>query len=263
VALRDILSRSSILLLIAIQLNRSSARHPVPQLYPIAYSNTIKIHLKKTGFHQQSFGSSLNYSTGLAHFPTLAHIKYLRMSYEFAEGYKIRDQGATHFLTFSIMGWIDVFSRQRYRDIILNSFQFCRRNKDLKIGAYVIMSNHIHTIWTASHNNLSDILRDFKTYTSKAITTSIQNDPESRREWLLYMFNYFANGTNANDLYKVWTGNNHPEEIHSDSFMKTKLNYIHENPVRAGLVKEPSHYLYSSAADYEGKKGITEIDLLY
>jgi REP element-mobilizing transposase RayT len=84
------------------------------------------------------------------------------MSYEFAEGFKIRDQSATHFLTFSIMGWIDIFSRQRYRDLILESFQFFREKKGLRIGAYVIMSNHIHTIWTATNSNLSDIIRDFK-----------------------------------------------------------------------------------------------------
>lgn len=185
------------------------------------------------------------------------------MSYENAEGFKIRDQSATHFLTFTIAGWIDIFSRQRYRDIVINSFQFCRHQKGLQIGAYVIMSNHIHTIWTAPGSNLSDIIRDFKTFTSKAITASIQTEPESRREWLLYMFNFFANRTNKNDYFKVWTSNNHPEVIYSDRFLKCKLNYIHENPVRAGLVAEPLHFLYSSAADYAGRKGITEIDLLY
>lgn len=185
------------------------------------------------------------------------------MSYEFAEGYKIRDQSATHFLTFTIMGWINIFSRKLYRDIILDSVQFCRKNKGLHVGGYVIMSNHIHFIWTATNNNLSDIIRDFKTYTSKEITQAIKNEPESRRSWLLYMFNYYANRTNANDYFKVWTGNNHPEEILSHSFMKTKLDYIHENPVRAGLVAEPHHYLYSSASNYIGTKGIAEIDFLY
>ncbi len=185
------------------------------------------------------------------------------MSYDFAEGYKIRNQSALHFLTFTIMGWVDIFSRQRYRDLILDSFKFCRENKALKIGAYVIMSNHIHTIWKAAHANLSDIIRDFKTFTSRAITDSIKNEPESRRDWLLYMFRFFGNCTQANQEFKVWTGNNHPEEIFSDSFLRTKLNYIHENPVRAGLVAEASNYLYSSAADYENKKGLIEIDLLF
>jgi len=77
------------------------------------------------------------------------------------------------------------------------------------------------------------------------------------------MFKFYANRTAANDIFKVWTGNNHPEELHSESFMRCKLNYIHENPVRAGLVTEPSHYLYSSASNYEGKKGLIDIDLLF
>ena len=158
------------------------------------------------------------------------------MSYEFAEGYKIRDQSAIHFLTFSIMGWIDIFSRQRYRDLILESFQFCRVNKNLRIGAFVIMTNHIHTIWTAADSNLSDIIRGFKTFTSKIITQTIETTTESRREWLLYMFQFYANRTAANDQFKVWTNNNHPEEIRSEHFLRTKLNYIHENPVKAELV---------------------------
>jgi Transposase and inactivated derivatives len=185
------------------------------------------------------------------------------MSYEFTGGYKIRDQGATHFLTFTIMGWIDIFTRKCYRDLILESFKFCREKKSLQIGAYVIMSNHIHTIWTAPNRNLSDIVRDFKTYTSQAITDMIKKEHESRREWLLYMFRFFGNGTNANEEFKVWTSDNHPEEIYSDAFLQTKLNYIHQNPVKAGLVEKASHYLYSSAANYEGKKGLIEIDPLF
>lgn len=184
------------------------------------------------------------------------------MSYTFTGGYKIRNQDATHFLTFTIAGWVDIFSRQRYRDIVLESFSFCRKRKGLMLGAYVIMSNHIHTIWTARNNNLSDLLWDFKTYTSKAITASVVTEPESRKEWLLYMFHFFANGTNANEQFKVWTGDNHPEEIFSHSFLRSKLNYIHLNPVRAGLVSAPADYLYSSAANYEGKKGLIEIDFL-
>ncbi|NII27884.1 transposase [Pseudoflavitalea sp. X16] len=185
------------------------------------------------------------------------------MTYEKADGYKIRNQTATHFLTFTTMGWIDIFSRQRYRDIIINSFQYCRQNKGLRIGAFVIMSNHVHTIWTADKANLSDVVRDFKTFTSKAITQSIADEPESRREWLLYMFKFYAAPVASNDYYKIWTNNNHPEEIHSGDFMRAKLNYTHNNPVRAGLVAEPHDYLYSSAPNYQGKKGVMEIDFLF
>lgn len=185
------------------------------------------------------------------------------MSYEFAEGYKIRDQSSTHFLTFTVEGWIDIFSRKRYRDIIMESLKYCIENKGLKLGAYVIMSNHIHFIWTATNNNLSDIIRDFKTFTSKAILKSIQEEPESRKQWLLYMFQFFANRTSKNDVFKLWTNNNHPEAIYSQDFLLTKLNYIHQNPVRAGIVEEAEHYIYSSASNYASGKGIIEIDYLF
>jgi putative transposase len=114
------------------------------------------------------------------------------MSYEYAEGYKIRDQGAPHFLTFSVVGWIDIFSRACYRDIILDSFRYCRQNKSLLLGGYVIMTNHVHAIWQSGDEQLSDLIRDFKTYTSKAITRAIEEENESRREWLLYLLNYHS-----------------------------------------------------------------------
>ena len=185
------------------------------------------------------------------------------MSYEFADGYKIRDQHALHFLTFTVEGWIDIFSRQRYRDIALNNFTYCRKNKGLFLGAYVIMTNHLHLIAKSEKGDLSGWIRDFKSFTTKNIIESIQNEKESRKEWLLYMFQFFANRTNRNEFYKLWTGNNHPEEIHSEKFLQTKLNYIHQNPVRAGWVANTTDYLYSSASNYANGRGLIEIDNLF
>ena len=185
------------------------------------------------------------------------------MSYEFADGYKIRDQHATHFLTFTVVGWIDVFTRQCYREIILESLRFCIMKKGLRVGGFVIMSNHIHFIWTSKTGNLSGLIRDFKCHTSKAIIAAIKEEPESRRHWLMHLFAFYAKRTNANDYFKVWTNDNHPELIDSEDFLHCKLDYIHDNPVRAGLVEEPGHYIYSSAGVYEGKKGIIPIELLY
>ena len=185
------------------------------------------------------------------------------MSYEFTGGYKIRDQAATHFMTFTVVGWVDVFSRVRYRDLIIESFRFCQEYKGLRIHGYVIMTNHIHVIWTAKEANLSDIVRDFKSHTSKAIVDLIYVEGESRRDWLLHMFRFHARRTNANKYFKVWTGDNHPEEIYTRPFFQQKLHYIHMNPVKAGWVNEPSEYISSSATQYEGKAGQIEIDFLY
>ena len=185
------------------------------------------------------------------------------MTYEFSDGYKIRNQQATHFLTFTIEGWIDIFSRKDYRNIVLECFKFCQENKQLKIHAYVIMTNHIHVIWTAQNGNISDIIRDFKSYTSRMFLQTINSIPESRKDWLLYMFEFFGNKTNRNKTFKIWTSNNHPEEIESEDFFFQKLNYIHQNPVRAGIVLNQDEYIYSSASNYAEKESVFEIDFLF
>lgn len=190
-------------------------------------------------------------------------IRFVNMSYKFSDGYKIRNQGATHYLTFTIEGWIDLLTRKIFKDLILESFLYCQKNKNLQIHAFVMMSNHIHTIWTATDNNLSDIIRDFKTHTSKSFIKIIVESAESRREWLLYMFKFYARRTMANKNYKIWTNDNHPEEIFSQEFFYQKLQYIHQNPVRGGIVYEETDYIYSSAANYAKKKSIFNVDFLW
>ena len=100
----------------------------------------------------------------------------------YSSGCKIRDQSAWYFLTFTVVGCIDVFSRKIYRDIIIESFKFCQENKGLQMGSFVIMSNPIHVIWQAKDENLSDLIRDFKTFTSKEIYRQIHAEVECRKE---------------------------------------------------------------------------------
>lgn len=181
----------------------------------------------------------------------------------FRDGYVIRDQFASHFLTFTICGWIDLFTRKVYRNIIIQSFEYCKLNKGLKLNAFVIMSNHIHLI--ASTNEpfkLSDFIRDFKAHTHRAMRIVIESDIESRRHWMIHQFKYYGNRNSNNDTFQIWIQDNHPEEILSQEMLYSKLNYIHENPVRAGYVSISSHYLYSSASNYLTGKGILEIDLI-
>lgn len=185
------------------------------------------------------------------------------MSYEYEDGYKIRNQFGLHFMTFTVVGWIDVFSRKTYRDILINNMQHCRKNKQLSIGAYVIMTNHVHVIWQSASGTLSDTLRDFKSFSTKQFIKIIMNEAESRRNWLLHMFRFYANKTNQNKDFKIWISGNHPEEITSDECMRIKLDYIHNNPVRAGWVEKPEEYSYSSASNYIKGHGIMEIDYLF
>lgn len=112
------------------------------------------------------------------------------------------------------------------------------------------MSNHLHLIASAGdEGNLSDILRDFKKFTSKAIIETIKEIPESRREWLLNLFWYAGKNNKKIKNFKVWQDGNDAKEIHTTAFLEEKMDYIHYNPVRAEIVAHPEEYLNSSARD--------------
>jgi len=181
-------------------------------------------------------------------------------------GYKIRNKEAIHFITFAVVEWVDVFTRKEYRDIVVESIKHCQKEKGLIVYAWCIMSNHVHLIVEAKNNDLSDILRDFKKYTSKQIIKAIKaNGTESRQAWMLNIFEEQGKQNSRNTNYQFWRQDNQPKEIFSEIFAIQKLNYIHFNPVSAGIVDNEQEYIYSSARDYfYGKKpGLIEIEFLY
>ncbi len=181
-----------------------------------------------------------------------------------SEQYYVQNENETYFITSTIVDWVDVFTRPVYRDIIVDSLKYCQASKGLDIYGWVLMSNHLHAIVEAREGfKLSDILRDFKKFTSKKIIEAIKQEPESRRDWLLYRFEYAGKfKTNVNN-YKVWQDGNHAKECLTAKFMIEKLSYIHENPVRACIVEVPEHYLYSSARNYVGLKGLLDVKSIY
>ncbi len=168
--------------------------------------------------------------------------------------YVIRDQGAVYFVTFTVHQWVDVFTRRVYSEILLESLKYCQEIKGLEVFSWVIMSNHSHLILRAKNENLSEIIRDLRKFTSKKIYKAIDENPaESRREWLKMTLTF------DNQIW-FWEKGYHGEEIYTPSFFETKLKYIHENPVRAGIVEKPEDYLLSSAGDYFGvRKGALEL----
>jgi putative transposase len=180
-------------------------------------------------------------------------------------GYKIRNKEGIHFITFAIVAWVDVFTRKDYRDILINSLKHCQTERGLIIYSWCIMSNHVHLVVSARQHDTSEILRDFKKFTAKAIIKAIEvNTGESRKEWMLAIFKREGEQNSRNSAYQFWRQDNQPKELFSASFIREKLNYIHNNPVEAGIVIKAEEYLYSSARDYyEGKNvGLLEIEFL-
>jgi REP element-mobilizing transposase RayT len=167
-------------------------------------------------------------------------------------GYNIKDQHAVYFLTFTVVQWADVFSRDLYSEIILESLKYCQEKKFLKVHAWCIMSNHVHIICSSkSPQRLSDTLRDLKQYTSRQVIDAIEsNSKESRKGWLLWLFKAAAADNKRNENFQFWQQTNHPIECSTSEILQSRINYIHQNPVKRKIVEKAEEYYYSSAMDY-------------
>ncbi len=179
-----------------------------------------------------------------------------------SDKYKIWDNSKAYFLTMTVVGWIDVFTQKNHKLLIIDSLKYCQKEKGLLIFGYCLMSNHLHMIAKAEGNyTLSEVLRDFKKFTSKAIITQIINEPDSRREWMLEYFRKEGSKLKGIRNYKFWQDGNHAVIIQSNKFFNQKLNYIHNNPVKALIVENPEDYFFSSARNYAGLTNYLDVVL--
>ena len=167
--------------------------------------------------------------------------------------YKITDQQGLYFFTLTTKDWIDIFTRNDYRKIITDSLEHCIKEKGLEIYAWVLMSNHLHMIASSKKDDLSGILRDFKKYTSTKIIEAIDSNlKESRKRWLLWLLK--SKDEAGKEIKQLWQPGNHPVEIRTEAFYQQKMQYIHQNPVRAGWVRNEEDYEWSSAGYFYKKQ---------
>ena len=221
----------------------------------------IRVHFKSYRCHKiPQFGVVSDYVAEEANLQICENSRYCFILQYMSTGYRIDDQYVMYFLTFTIVDWVDIFSRKSYRDIVIESLDFCIKTKGLKVYGYVVMTNHIHLIAHSPDGRLSDIVRDFKKFTARKILETVMHEPESRREWLLHRFQWNAAQNERSSDHQVWTHENHAASITSEKFFRQKLNYIHQNPVRAGWVEREEDYVYSSAkALYTDTKSAIEL----
>jgi putative transposase len=166
-----------------------------------------------------------------------------------------------YYITLTVESWIDVFPRKNHAQAVIDSLAYCQKEKGLVIFAYCLMSNHLHMLVSVNEPfSLKDTIRDFKKFTAKKILFQIQNEAESRREWMLSHFSKAAQESEKHKNFKFWQAGNHAIEVYSHNFVWDKINYIHNNPVRAGYVKEAFHWVYSSASNYQDQESLLEVE---
>ncbi|MHB9055781.1 MAG: REP-associated tyrosine transposase [Paludibacteraceae bacterium] len=181
-----------------------------------------------------------------------------------SRNYKFHNPEGVYFVSFAVVEWIDLFTRNEYKDILLDSLRYCQREKGMEIYAWCIMSNHVHLIFRSIKDEKPELLLgSFKSFTSKALVKTMkENLQESRKEWLLKQFEDAGKKSSNVKQYQLWRHDNKPIELWSNKVLDEKLNYIHNNPVEEGLVFNPEQYVYSSAVDYAGEKGLLDIVLI-
>ena len=177
-----------------------------------------------------------------------------------SEKYKIRDSQQLYFVSFATVSWIDVFTRRLYNDIFVDSLRYCQQHKGLEIYAWCLMTNHAHLIISSEADDLSGILRDLKRHTAKALLRAIEeNQQESRREWMLWLFERAGRRNAYKTKYQFWQQENQPIELNTNDSQRQRLRYLHQNPVVAGFVDTPEDFLYSSARNYADRPGLVEV----
>lgn len=153
-----------------------------------------------------------------------------------------------YFVTTTTVRWQPALAAKVRRRLIINSLKYCLINKGLHLHGYVIMPTHAPYIFsTDSGVCLSNVMRDFNTHTSREISVSLIDE---KKERMTHVFREAARRAERGNSFKVWQAGYHRVSLETDRFFKQKLKYIHNNPVKAGLVEWAEDWEYSSARNY-------------
>ena len=170
------------------------------------------------------------------------------------------DQDKMHFVTLTVIEWINIFTKLEYFEVLINSLKYCQKHKGLQIFGYVIMTNHMHTILKALNGNLSQVIADFKRFTTSKIFKLLKYDNRK------YIQRLIKNSYSKKKWYKsqIWQRENYPVDIETEQFFEQKLHYIHENPVRECYVDQDEEWRFSSARNYlKGDHSVIKVETDY
>ena len=167
-------------------------------------------------------------------------------------------EGHVYYITTVVYGRLPIFTRPSFILPLLDSLNFYRHKQDFKLLGYVVMPDHVHLIlWPFGPATVSEIMRDYKKFTSTRITR--QAKVEQIEAWTSAFGR--AGKETGRSHNKVWQDSYWDVNIYSERLLRQKLNYLHRNPVRAGLAEKPEDYVYSSYRNYVlGEDWLIEID---
>jgi REP element-mobilizing transposase RayT len=140
-------------------------------------------------------------------------------------------------------------------DIVLDSLRYLQKSDNLKLYAYVILENHIHIL--AQSDDIGKSMAKFKAHTATALIRLLQ---DKNAKSILDQLAFYKKAHKADRQYQLWQEGIQAKLIQSDAMMKSKIDYIHQNPVKRGYVDKAAYWRYSSARNYEGINGLLDIE---
>ncbi len=168
--------------------------------------------------------------------------------------YRFCDDYLPHFLTDTVVAWLPVFAYPEFTNIVLDSWRFLQRERQIDILGWVILENPLHCI--AVGPQLGKRVAEFKSFTATSIIKQIEAKGFKR---LLQELSYFKRSHKVDREHQLWQEGSHPQALERDDVIWQKLEYVHYNPVRRGYVEDPVHWRYSSAKDYAGMPGLIDV----
>jgi len=158
---------------------------------------------------------------------------------------QLTTSGGVFFVTTTLVDFKPLVLNDSYYRLIIDSLNFMQRRGDFALIAYSIMLTHLHLVLQISgEKNISDIMRDFKKYTSFRIRKRLEDGGHHRIMESLRL------RPGSRQQFKVWMDRFDDLLITNEETLCTKVEYIHQNPVRAGLVERDIDWPYSSARNY-------------
>jgi len=172
--------------------------------------------------------------------------------------YKIYKPSNQHFITLTVLHWIPLFTNTKSVDILLDCFRYLQENENLKIYSYVILENHLHLV--ASSDDIAKTIKKFKSYTAKKLLELLQKE---NIKTILEQLAFYKKAHKKTTTYQIWQEGMQPKLIKNEEMMIQKIEYVHNNPVKRGYVDEARCWRYSSARDYDDKKGLLDIERVW
>lgn len=167
-----------------------------------------------------------------------------------------------HFITLQTVDWIDVFIRPVYKQVIVHTLNHFIESKGLIVHAWCLMTHHLHLlVQTRPGVSMNELEIEYKKFTTTKILEAIETEPQIRKDWIMNRFNNAGSFLGLSKKCQLWQ--DCEEHVHIDIRKKDILlehfDYIHQNPVRDKVVDIAGEYMYSSARDYSGIKGLINI----